>query len=429
MPTKYLKIDEILKSDLVWNSDEIELKREAFLLPTDESGEVSFSKDGKFRVSSEIEFPNSIIGGLIELWSFEIEAGFEKDEDDNDLGFIDLQLSNNDGATYLYWDGGNWSTAGANDWSTEEDVQNNIATFPFVTGSIRQIRPKVRLNPDSNLKASPRLYELRIHYEIDFTPEEDVVKSLKNKIDTEIEVITEVGVIIRENLDRFDVPYKVKVESVIGAWNLTTDPGRLINIFSSLDQTLLETKETGEEIYDPQIIILIASQNTDDDIIARIKLKVPVYIAPDSDYTIADYPKYVIEAGDHSEDADFRDDGRKHERNKAKGLTRVRNFPQAYRMPITLISFSANDLFTKEMNREIIRKLKDNVILSLATSEEFPIIEEEEFASLNVVREDLSAKAFSFAVVYRDWLGGYEETPIVTTSIITIVDRGGHNES
>lgn len=427
MPTKYLKIDEILKEDLTWDSSEIELKREAFLLPTDESGEVSFSKDGKFRVSSEIEFSNSIIGGLIELWSFEIEAAYEKDDNDNDLGSIDIQLSNNNGVTYLYYNAG-WVVAGANDWNTEEEIQDNIATFPFIAGSFKQIRPKVRLNPDSDNKASPHLYELRIHYEIDFIPEKDVVKSLKTKIDTEVEVITEVGVIIRENLDRFDVPFKVKVESVIGAWNLTTDPGRLINIFGSLDQTLAETKETGEELYDPQIIILTGSQNTDDDIIARIKLKIPVYIAPDSDYTIADYPKYIIELGDHFEDPDFRDDGRKHERNKAKGLTRVRNFPQAYRMPITLISYSADDLFAKEMNRALIRKLKDNIILSLATSERLPIIEEEEFASSNVVREDLSAKQFSFAVVYRDWLGDYEEVPIVT-SILTIVDRGGHDES
>ena len=427
MPTKYLKIDEILKDDLTWDSSKIELTREAFLLPTDESGEVSFSKDGKFRESSEIEFPNSIIGRLTELWSFEVEAGFEKDDDDNDLGSIGIQLSNDNGATYLYWDGGDWDTVGANDWNTEEEVQDNIATFPFVAGSFKQIRPKVKLNPDSDNKASPHLYELRIHYEIDFVPEKDVVKSVKSKIDTEVEVITEVGVIIRENLDRFLVPFRVKVESVIGAWNLTTDPGRLDNIFDSLDQTLLETKETGEEIYDPQTIILTGSQNTDDDIIARIKLKIPVYIAPDSDYTIADYPKYVMEIGDHLEDLDFRDDGRKHERNKAKGLTRVRGFPTTYRMPITIISFAADDLFATEMNREIIRIFKDSIVLSLDTSENLQIVEEEEFASANNVREDLSAKMFSFAVVYRDWIGGYEETPIVT-SIITITDRGGHNE-
>jgi hypothetical protein len=427
MPTKYLSLEEIRKEDLTWDSSKIELTKEAFLLPTDENGEVSFSKDGKFRESSEIEFPNSRIDGLTELWSFEIEAYFEQNEDGDDLGSIVLQLSNDNGATYLYYNAG-WITAGANDWNTEEEVQNNIDTFPFIAGSFKQIRPKARISPDNDNKSSPRLYELRIHYEIDFIPERDVVDSLKNKIDTEVEVITEVGVIIRENLDRFNVPFKVKVESVIGAWNLTTDPGRLNNIFSSLDQTLSETKETGEEIYDPQIIILTGSQNTDDDIIARIKLKIPVYIAPDSDYTIADYPKYVMEIGDHFEDLDFRNDGRKNEKNKAKGLVRLRDFPQTYRMPIVIVSYSADDLFAKEMNRELIRKLKDKKILSLKTSEELQILEEEEFASANSVREDLSAKQFSFAVIYRDWIGDYEEVPIVT-SFISITDRGGHNES
>ncbi len=97
-------------------------------------------------------------------------------------------------------------------------------------------------------------------------------------------------------------------------------------------------------------------------------------------------------------------------------------------MPITIVSYAADDLFAKEMNRELIRKLKDNTILSLATSEELQIFEEEEFASANSIREDLSAKQFSFAVIYRDWLKDYEEVPIVT-SILTITDRGGHNES
>lgn len=422
MPSVYQRLTEMLLSELVWDSAKIELNRFAQLLPTDESGEVSFSPEGKYRESSTIEFPNMVIRGLVELFSMEADVGFIQDEDEEDLGSVDFQLSNDDGATYLYYNAG-WVTAGANDWSSEADVQTNIATFPFVAGSEKQVRIKVRLNPDVDGKASPFLTTLALHYEVDFIPEEDVVRSVKSHISNNVEVITEVGIQLAEASDKIRANIDAEITEVIGAFNITTDPGRLNNIYSALDKTLVETKDTGEEIWQQDIELTTAGA-ADDVILARVKIKVEVYKAPDADYTLGELPKIVLEIGDHSEDNDFRNDGRKIEKNKALSIARIRDFPQTYRMPVRSISYSSDDLLAMEINKALVRALKDNKVVSLATAERLQVIETEEYGVADVVREDLSVKVFSFEVVYRDWVGDYEQVPLVET-FIPITDIGG----
>jgi len=52
--------------------------------------------------------------------------------DNSGTGTVYYQLSNDGGTTWYYWNagGGTWSVAGANDYSLEEDINDNISTFP-----------------------------------------------------------------------------------------------------------------------------------------------------------------------------------------------------------------------------------------------------------------------------------------------------------
>jgi hypothetical protein len=423
MPTKSLFVRDVWRQ-LGYDETKSEVTGGVInLLPTDENGQFALGEGRKYRNSDVIEFPNTKIAGLLSFWSFEGYVGFNKDEDDVDLGTVEYQLSNDGGTTYLYWTGAAWATAGANDWNTENDVQDNIAAFTFPVGGDKQIRVKARLSPDSNQLSTPYLYGIAIHYELDFIPEEDVVRSLLTKLENELQVITEIGVVLAAAGTVIDVPFENKVLSVIGTWNNSTDPGRLANIFQSLSQTLVQTLETGEEIWSQQINIT-PSQAASSEILARLKLFMPIYIAPDQDYTIGKVPKVVMEIGAHAEDMDFRNDDWKYEKNKAKNKVRKRRQPTTYRMPIRLMSYSPDDLLAKEMNRALVRLLKDKTVLSLATGEELIVIEESEFDSANVVREGLSVKRFAFSIIYRDWPGDYQEDPLVETYQF-LTDRGG----
>ncbi|MFC1721369.1 hypothetical protein ACFL0Z_00450, partial [Patescibacteria group bacterium] len=52
--------------------------------------------------------------------------------DNSGTGTVHYQLSNDGGTTWYYWNagGGTWSVAGATDYSLEEDVNDNMTTFP-----------------------------------------------------------------------------------------------------------------------------------------------------------------------------------------------------------------------------------------------------------------------------------------------------------
>jgi len=425
MPTLYQSISEIQKVEFAWDSTKLELGRYAQLLPTDEAGEVSFGSEGKFRSPATLEFPNAEIRSLTFLWSIEADVAFETDSEGNILGSLDFQISNDGGTTWYYWNAG-WMVAGLNDWSSEFDIQDNIASFPFVTGGYKQVKIKVQLSPDSSGIASPFLIGMSIHYELDFIPEVDVLQSLFERLENGIEIQTEIGVVLGAAATTFPPNIKSEIMSVVGAWNATTDPGRQTNIFASFTKTLVETKETGEKEYS-QTIILTASQAINSEIRVVLRVRIYPYIAPDADYSFSDVPKYIIELGDHAEDMDFRNDGYKVEKNKAKKKARIRKFPTTYRMPIRVLSYTPEELFSIEMNRALIRALTNKVLVSIGTGERLPIVDEAEFGSANVPRENLSVKRYTFSVVYRDWTDNeYQEVPLVET-FSTVVDRGGRS--
>ena len=426
MPTLYQMISELEKSRFTWDVTKLEVKRYAYLLPTDENGEVSFGKGGKYRSPATLTFPNAIIRALTSLWSFEVEATIPVDSDGISQGSIDFQISNNGGTTYYYWNAG-WVVAGANDWSSEYDVQNNIANFPFAVGLEKQIRIKARLNPSSDMTYTPYLIGISVHHELDFIPEVDVLESLFAHIENNITVETNVSVVLGAAASNFIPNIDAEIMSVVGAYNITTDPGKQTNIFLSLSKTLVQTNETGEKIYS-QLINLTASQPINSEIKAIVKLKIYPYVAPDADYVFSTLPKFLVELGDHGEDARFRDDGHKVEKNKAKRKARIRQQALTYRMPIRIMSYSPDELLAIEMNRALIRAFTFNSLLSLATAEEFRITNQSEFATANIAREDLSVKRYLFSVIYYDWVDNtYQEVPLVETFQI-VVDEGGRYE-
>jgi len=426
MATLYKIIKEMQLSELSWNDAELKVDDFARLFPTDETGEFSLGIFAKYRNIGILTFPNVIIGALTESWSFEVLKAFNKDEDENELGTVEIQLSNDNGSTWLYWTGAAWDVAGASDWNTEEEIQDGVSSFSFVSGSVKQIKVRVRLSPDADGISTPAVYGIAIHYELNYIPEEDVVRSLVAKLNTEVKVVTEAAVKIKGAKNNFVLPLGVEIVSVLGVWNITSDPGRLSNIYSSISSTLESETETGEKVYQ-HIITLTSSQSADSELLAKVEVKVSFYVAPDSDYVTSTVPKYIIELGDHDEDQEFRNDGRKYEKNKQKLKVRVRKHPQAFRLPVTILSYSPREDLTLQMNRELIRVLKHKKITSLDTAEQMQISDESDFGSANVIREDLSVKSFEFAVLYKDLQTDYEEVDMAA-SIETVYDLGGAYE-
>ena len=66
----------------------------------------------------------------VSTWSSFIETATKNGGD------IYYQLSDDDGSTWQYWDGGAWAVAGAADYTIATDVNSNITSFPAANGKL-----------------------------------------------------------------------------------------------------------------------------------------------------------------------------------------------------------------------------------------------------------------------------------------------------
>ncbi|MFH2063186.1 MAG: LamG-like jellyroll fold domain-containing protein [bacterium] len=112
------RIDEVRVSDVArWTA--------GFTLPSGPYGPASYPSDGPSIVpSASHSVPE------LDLWS-----GFSEAATKNG-GEIYYQLSDDDGATWRYWDGGVWAAAGEGSYSTAAVVGTNISSFPTTAGRI-----------------------------------------------------------------------------------------------------------------------------------------------------------------------------------------------------------------------------------------------------------------------------------------------------
>lgn len=85
----------------------------------------------------------------------------------------------------LYWDGAAWVAAGANDWNSEQEVNDNIADLPLATIGNRKIGFVINLITTDD-RRTPELLELKLLGEFDIEFFEDLVyDSVIRKLNTD----------------------------------------------------------------------------------------------------------------------------------------------------------------------------------------------------------------------------------------------------
>lgn len=80
--------------------------------------------------SPSINPNSSFTPSSVSFWSAFTETASK------DGGEIYYQLSDDNGATWYYWDGVGWAAAGSSDYSTATEINANITTFPISAGQI-----------------------------------------------------------------------------------------------------------------------------------------------------------------------------------------------------------------------------------------------------------------------------------------------------
>lgn len=207
----------------------------------------------------------------VKQWiGFDVTAIQHLDEDKNPLTSLGFRLS--DGTGDFFWNGAAWAPAGTNDWSTEQEVADNISSFPATEQAIQVIVNLATSDPS----VTPEVSLIKVLYEASIDFQEDILfRSLVPKLREEIRPIgrhvfrLNAGTsIVNLNQVKLETPYTIRgIDSV---FNHTTDPLHKTDLFVSFDEvtgniTLSQTISQGQavwiEFYYEPVVAVTTSQD------------------------------------------------------------------------------------------------------------------------------------------------------------------------
>jgi len=140
----------------------------------------------------------------------------------------------NNGTREIYWDGGAWVTAGAADWSTEVEINDNLPTFPFDNRSFGVIINL--LTTDETV--TPEIKEVKVLGLFDYNIYKDVMvtllRALFEKVRPTSTLLTDV-VTTTSSFDLASDDYKLQnqgynILDVTAIYNTTDDPLKITNL-------------------------------------------------------------------------------------------------------------------------------------------------------------------------------------------------------
>jgi len=217
-----------------------------------DAGETRYDPSGRY-LETRVALPNWEPGGIESLFGFESIAGVDpviRGQTDADKAQVNYQVSVDGGVTWLTWDGMAWVEATgvlADVFVAAITVDQRIPLLPLAFP--RQIRLRAKLTPGASGRQRPVLRRTNIFHTVRLDLYEDVTRSIKRHIDGQIRVpmffiaegligATDIAIPTGSSdpatAGAGEPGYDVQVIEPVRVFNLTTDPGRLINLFGGL---------------------------------------------------------------------------------------------------------------------------------------------------------------------------------------------------
>lgn len=255
-------------------------------------------------------------------------------------GETDVRFRLNDGVIDRYWNSGaaSWVAASPNNWNTEQEIADNIATWPS-----QSLGVVLNLSTPSS-KLTPHVNEVRLMYETDLVSLEDyVVRSFIEDMRVRLRPISLMAVQSTGqttiDLDTLQVPYDaIEVDSV---YNNAIDPNHMAPL-------------TGWAYDAGSKLLSIPAQPSGDRIEVRFAWRPYVVLTQSQDYTeIAKIPAVVLTDVEVDEMRVIRNRPYVINKGTGQGFAFENGFQGNIRVPLLLIAPSARDLHVmgEEMNR------------------------------------------------------------------------------
>jgi hypothetical protein len=220
-----------------------------------------YPTDSDLYVKTWITNPQSVKQWLL----FESEITHQFDDSNDQITGDGYRLG--DGTDEYWWNGASWEV-NTSDWNTEQEISDNISTFPVTSLKIQVI---INLSTTDS-EYTPVLTGIKILYSSDIEFEEDLVyRSLLTTLKENIRPISDYPVKLSEDSDTIDLindfplktPYDIiEIDSVFDNDN---DPNHHTDIFDSYDSgtkviTLDQTYSSGtviwiKFIYRPRVVV------------------------------------------------------------------------------------------------------------------------------------------------------------------------------
>lgn len=143
-----------------------------------------------------------------------------------------------DGTNEYYWNGSAWVVSTSN-WNTEEEIANNIASFPTTE---RKLQVIVNLRT-SDSTVTPELVEIRVAYGalLDSEEEDMILRTIVRKLKANIRPIARINLVQQNSGTSVDMNIEIDTDynivDIDSVFNHTTDPDHNNDIFSSYDPT------------------------------------------------------------------------------------------------------------------------------------------------------------------------------------------------
>lgn len=376
-----------------------------------------YDPSGKY-YEAVVQAPNWVAEGLTEFFGFEtfgyvdpVIEGLPPDQ----VASVGFQLSNDGGTIWRVWVDGldAWLPAVgimAGVFNDEFTVDKRIPLFPF--GDPRQLRFRIKLIPGANGLQKPVLQNLFIYNRHNMDLYEDVTRSLKRYIDANIavpmhymaELSAPSATIHIEN----DVGLDVKITEPIQVYNLGTDPGRNINLFSSLGGV------------DGRTITMIGSQ------VGQVEVTfvgIPdVFVSAEEFLNISKIPSIVIFITDMKQYLDIRTHVPETERSKARGEGRLQFTRIYYKINAVVRAQSSLKREALRMNDDLARILdQGDGFNSVANGETYAVFEQTSEVAEDRIAQGLYVGALNLLIVGKVWLKGEEASAQTVDGKIPLV--------
>lgn len=396
-----------------FDTDKVVAIKDILKLRRVKEGTDEYSMTGIHSVQEDIELLPIKMYDLFDLFGFQIDRlDSARAVDAGDTGDINFQVSFDGGTIYYYWNGAAWTIAGANDFSSSDDVEEFINIFPFPTTPI--FRLKIRITSSTDRNHAPALRLIHLYYEVSHNTEEDILRTFSTYIDENVEIKktvmmssfpfqNSIGTDLPLNQIYFPIAFDIFQVSI---YNLANDPIRANDLFLSMNRNI------ESDVY---LFTLTSSQSIGDQVEVQIKMKTKIYVGADSDFINASVPATAIQIVDSFPAKDVRIYGKEVMINRKRELARIReeDFWEVYSLSLLVSTRGElNSQLALSGFKKLLRDVGDRSVKSIGHGLSFIIMDVEPYIDVDNESDAVFRKGFNIIFLGRVFSSNYEEVKL-----------------